>query len=1176
MIEKSLIQSKVVGVVIPIYNVEKYLKECLDSVINQTYTNLEIILVNDGSTDENSLNIAKEYTLKDKRITLFDKKNGGQSTARNVGIEYFSGEYKLKNKTQTLKENSLIEFNIEGNNPYEIYTVYKSYKAFNNEQDLTSFTYPSIDYIIFLDSDDYWELNCIEECVPRMDGVDVVWFDWKFINATKIILEYGTRLKDKYAYKEECIITSSEWIKKSFGICFKQKLFAFAVSGMIRFASLKSIKLKFLDFIKHEDILFGNLLFSQVNNIYVLPKELYVYRIHDVSISDYLNNLSKLPNYLYIIDIVFSIDIAKKYYSIISMIFVAKELIKFIEKLNPNFEYLFLKVILPELCKRGKEILSFEYTKDPCNGIFDFFLVYEYYEKKCLSLKRKKNYEHNNLKNKIEVTLVIPAFNAGEFIHQTLESVKNQNLKNFECIIVNDFSSDNTVEVVKSTVKNDNRFKIINHKANVGSNASRNSGLRIAKGKYVAFLDADDLIMPNSLLYRKQTLDANYDEWTIGAYCGSVTIDEDCKFAPEETPCRLGVKDFITSMGQCPFNVNQPMFKTDVLKQLGGFDQGLTQAEDYDMWIKIMRKGYEFTPTQVKLVTYRMRKGSMIRKDPMTHLANSMYTLNQCYLEDKSDEISVFKKGLPDYIIQREKIDRVLNFSGMAVAAGNSLDDILKRICKEIPDYFLIRRKDYEKLFYNRLLAGINRFFGSHKTLEELDDYLMQKCKNIYNNFLSFSEEKSSNNTILYDYDIVFIPHKDYHTHAIMLMNPYLDAHNIRYIILDISMHYKDEKAISAAKEYNLPYIGYGNFVLRKIKPKSIVVFNDWELVTKAIISMAKKSGITTIGIVEGINDYLDVDTKRTRKAYQSVEYLFLPGTHDKKYFKNPEQKIFIGGIPRIYNMYHENKKQLNLPSKSKIALINSNFSYGVLTEHRDKWLKQAVEVCLKAGYKPIITRHPADLGMLYPELVTSKSFYDILEECDVLISRFASGILEALARDKLPIYFNPHGEMVDKFKSPMDAYPIANSDKELFEILFNLEFYYRKGTGSFKKFIQYHCGSVDKNPSEIIVSNISKILQSQDKSNFSLFHDLLCKLDSLTNCFENRKMIEGVLLGIINIYDYDKNIENILNECLDSFKREKYNDVDRYLNYLQGSNIDQNVVNKIIKLKNILFESKT
>ncbi len=117
----------------------------MDSVVNQTYKNLQIVLVNDGSTDENSLSIAKEYTLKDERFILIDKENGGQSTARNVGIEFFSKEYDFKNITQELKENSLVEF--------------------------------KIDYIIFLDSDDYWELNCIEECVPKMDGVEVVWFE---------------------------------------------------------------------------------------------------------------------------------------------------------------------------------------------------------------------------------------------------------------------------------------------------------------------------------------------------------------------------------------------------------------------------------------------------------------------------------------------------------------------------------------------------------------------------------------------------------------------------------------------------------------------------------------------------------------------------------------------------------------------------------------------------------------------------------------------------------------------------------------------------------------------------------------------------------------------------------------------------------------------------------------
>ena len=74
-------QNKKVGIVIPIYNVAPYIRECLDSVINQTYNNLSIVLVNDGSTDNGaSLDIAKEYVAKDSRFILVDKENGGQST----------------------------------------------------------------------------------------------------------------------------------------------------------------------------------------------------------------------------------------------------------------------------------------------------------------------------------------------------------------------------------------------------------------------------------------------------------------------------------------------------------------------------------------------------------------------------------------------------------------------------------------------------------------------------------------------------------------------------------------------------------------------------------------------------------------------------------------------------------------------------------------------------------------------------------------------------------------------------------------------------------------------------------------------------------------------------------------------------------------------------------------
>lgn len=81
-----------ISVIIPIYNVEPYLRECLDSVINQTFRDLEIICVNDGSTD-GSAAILEDYAAKDSRIKVITKENGGLNTARNAGLDNVSGEY---------------------------------------------------------------------------------------------------------------------------------------------------------------------------------------------------------------------------------------------------------------------------------------------------------------------------------------------------------------------------------------------------------------------------------------------------------------------------------------------------------------------------------------------------------------------------------------------------------------------------------------------------------------------------------------------------------------------------------------------------------------------------------------------------------------------------------------------------------------------------------------------------------------------------------------------------------------------------------------------------------------------------------------------------------------------------------------------------------------------------
>lgn len=83
---------ELISVIVPVYNIEKYITRCVESILQQTYENLQIILVNDGSTD-NSGKVCDELALRDKRVEVYHKENGGASSARNVGLEKASGKY---------------------------------------------------------------------------------------------------------------------------------------------------------------------------------------------------------------------------------------------------------------------------------------------------------------------------------------------------------------------------------------------------------------------------------------------------------------------------------------------------------------------------------------------------------------------------------------------------------------------------------------------------------------------------------------------------------------------------------------------------------------------------------------------------------------------------------------------------------------------------------------------------------------------------------------------------------------------------------------------------------------------------------------------------------------------------------------------------------------------------
>ena len=135
---------KLVSIIVPIYNVEKYLRQCLDSILRQTFRPLEIILVNDGSTD-GSDTICQEYAEIDERIVYLKKENGGVSDARNVGLDAVTSDYVLFIDSDDWIEPTYVEVLYEKIEEYQADIVFENYTSFNDE-DSNFYFHMSNDY----------------------------------------------------------------------------------------------------------------------------------------------------------------------------------------------------------------------------------------------------------------------------------------------------------------------------------------------------------------------------------------------------------------------------------------------------------------------------------------------------------------------------------------------------------------------------------------------------------------------------------------------------------------------------------------------------------------------------------------------------------------------------------------------------------------------------------------------------------------------------------------------------------------------------------------------------------------------------------------------------------------------------------------------------------------------
>ncbi|MDE5591892.1 MAG: glycosyltransferase, partial [Helicobacter sp.] len=280
-----------VGVIIPVFNTPiSYLEECINSVLKQTYKNLQIILVDDGSTELEVLQTLKKYVKRDSRILFIRKRiSEGVSAARNAAIDYLKGVYQLG--FVVTSQDGVNIYEVTNDNPWHITQIYSISKdlakqTFSSSEKNTQEEGGSAspDWIVFLDSDDYWDSTLVESClkVAKREKVDVVKFSYNEIDLNgNMVLGVYNDVYDKDVMFEQLGYYQHMRDSRRHGF-FPVWLF------FINFDFYISKNLFFLPQIIHEDLLFCALLLASANKIYNLGTfKGYVYRKRKGSISDH-------------------------------------------------------------------------------------------------------------------------------------------------------------------------------------------------------------------------------------------------------------------------------------------------------------------------------------------------------------------------------------------------------------------------------------------------------------------------------------------------------------------------------------------------------------------------------------------------------------------------------------------------------------------------------------------------------------------------------------------------------------------------------------------------------------------------------------------------------------------------------------------------------------------------
>ena len=537
--------NELISIIVPIYNVEDYLRECLDSIQKQTYPNFECIMVNDGSTD-NSKQIAEEY-LVDSRFTLINQSNQGLSSARNTGISH-------------IREEST--------------------------------------FISFVDSDDYIYPDFLETLIEHIeDDVDII----------EGMIEYF--------HDEIKVDNVSHNFEKKILISKDSKLGELALNELRVNVFPKLFRKSLLteDFFPKgwifEDLAVVPELVSHSGKWIKLPKVIYGYRIRPNSITTKEFSEEKLD----IFKILEKFDSYFKDESDVTKLLVEK--IKYLHLNYHDIEF------VPE---------NSQYKQ-----------LYKQEKQKILS--KIADYESKAL-----ISIIVPIYNVEEYLRECLDSIQKQTYQKFECIMVNDGSTDNSKQIAEEYLV-DSRFKLINQ-SNQGLSSARNTAIKhlSANSSFVSFVDSDDYIHSTFLEKMTAQIEEGVDiiEGLFEHY-----HDGNIYYFPQSEPHKVALETTVEKLkclalekirnSSCGKLIRREMLHGSFFPE-GWIFEDLAVVPEFvtssNKWVKIQETVY----------TYRIRENSIITSSFSEKDLDifKIFEKFDCFFKDESLDIKIWVEKL--------------------------------------------------------------------------------------------------------------------------------------------------------------------------------------------------------------------------------------------------------------------------------------------------------------------------------------------------------------------------------------------------------------------------------------------------------------------------------------------------------------------------------------------------